>query len=365
LAPVNPFFDSMFAIFRLPVPDPFSVSILLVSLAALATGRAESSLPLRLSLPTDNDRIFSSDPTKFYMYTVRNFEGETSYPWTGGKFGFVRNKKRTAEGIIMTRFHEGIDIRPVRRDSSDRPLDVVRPLAPGRVVYTNPSASRSSYGRYVVVEHPFEDGPLYSLYAHLMTVDAKRGQKVTPSSTLGRLGYSGVGLNRTRAHVHVELNMLLSQRFEKWHDQHFRSPNHHGIHNGINLAGLDLESLLIRSQRGEDLTLSGFIARMIPYFRVAVPNRGELELLERYPFLGKNLHLARGNPAWEIHFSQSGVPLAIVPYAREVSAPQVTWVDYSKTYHGYKTRGRLTGSGSKAGLSSRGKRYIELVTGQF
>ena len=31
-----------------------------------------------LVLPTDNDAIFSSDPSQFYMYTDRNFEGVVS-----------------------------------------------------------------------------------------------------------------------------------------------------------------------------------------------------------------------------------------------------------------------------------------------
>jgi hypothetical protein len=74
--------------------------------------------PLGLVLPTDNDAIFSEDPSQFYMYTDRNFEGVVSKPWSGGAYGFTRDQKRSAAGIILTRLHEGIDIRPVRRDAA-------------------------------------------------------------------------------------------------------------------------------------------------------------------------------------------------------------------------------------------------------
>ena len=87
-----------------------------------------SASPLGLVLPTDNQAIFSSDPSEFYMYTDRNFEGVTSKPWSGGGYGFTRDQKRSAAGIILTRLHEGIDIRPMRRDSSGDPLDEVRAI---------------------------------------------------------------------------------------------------------------------------------------------------------------------------------------------------------------------------------------------
>lgn len=45
---------------------------LALSLLLISPLRSE---PLGLVLPTDNDAIFS-DPSKFYMYTDRNFEGD-------------------------------------------------------------------------------------------------------------------------------------------------------------------------------------------------------------------------------------------------------------------------------------------------
>lgn len=344
----------------------FAAALLFAACAGWpVTVPAEESTPFRLALPTDNDALFAKDYPKFYMFTMRNFEGEVSYPWTAGQYGFVRDQKRTAEGVILTRFHEGIDISPLRRDAANRPLDGVRSMAPGKVVYTNLTPGQSSYGKYVVIEHRFSEGPLYSLYAHLMTVDVRPGQAVTAATTIGRLGYTGDGIDVARAHVHVELNLLLSKRFQAWHDRHYRTPNHHALYNGLNLAGLDVASLLLQSQQETPPSLERHLTRFPPYYRVAIPNRGPLEILDRYPVLGKNLHLGAGAPSWEIHFSQSGIPVAVVPYSQRVSVPTVTWVDHSDTLHAYKTRGYLTGSGSKAKLTPTGLQYVELVSGQF
>lgn len=342
-----------------------AVLVLTALVAAPSDLPAQDSMPFRLALPTDNDALFSKDYPRFYMYTMRNFEGEVSYPWTAGQYGFVRDQKRTAEGVIMTRFHEGIDICPLHRDASNRPLDLVRPMAAGKVVYTNLTPSHSSYGKYVVIEHPFPEGPLYSLYAHLMSIEVQPGQAVASSAPIGRLGYTGEGIDINRAHVHVELNLLLSRRFPAWHDRRYRTPNQHGLYNGLNLVGLDVAALLLQSRQESQLSLARHLARFPPYYRVAVPNRGPLEILTRYPVLGKNLHLAQGAPSWEIHFSQSGIPVAIVPYAQKVGGPTVTWVDHSDIPHSYKTRGYLSGSGSSAKLTPTGLQYVELVTGQF
>jgi len=103
--------------------------------------------PLGLNLPTYNKYIFSKEPQKFYMYTDRYFEGKKSKPWTAGQYGYVRNLSRTAEGVIGTKFHEGIDIRPMKRDKAGRPLDFIRSIARGKVVYVNRASKMSNYGK--------------------------------------------------------------------------------------------------------------------------------------------------------------------------------------------------------------------------
>lgn len=322
--------------------------------------------PLGLVLPTDNDAIFSGDPSQFYMYTDRNFEGVTSKPWSGGVYGFTRDQKRTAAGIILTRLHEGIDIRPVRRDASGDPLDDVRAIAAGTVVYVNATASHSNYGRYVVVHHDWGDGPFFSLYAHLNSAVAIPGQAVNAGETIGTMGYTGAGINRERAHVHLELNFLLSDRFQVWYDRHFTTKNHHGIFNGINLTGIDIAGLYRAHRADPTITLPRFLREHAEvHYRVAVPKAGIPDFLRRYPWLGEDLDQVSDPAAWEFSFASTGVPLAIRPMKEAVSAPVVTYVKPTKGNHMDFTVDRLTGTGDKATLTPAGSRYLQLITDSF
>src|SRR4029450_4495646 len=90
---------------------------------------------LDLVLPTENDALFSGGGPAFYQYIERNYKGVESTPWEGGQYGFVRDPKDTSAGTVYTRFHEGIDIKPVHRDSACEPLDQVRAIADGKIVH--------------------------------------------------------------------------------------------------------------------------------------------------------------------------------------------------------------------------------------
>ncbi|MGZ5025267.1 MAG: murein hydrolase activator EnvC family protein, partial [Chthoniobacterales bacterium] len=211
------------------------VSLLLVSCLTRATAQDTAS-HLHLSLPTENDALFRGGGPEFYQYITRDFKGEKSTPWEGGQYGFVRNPVETGSGLVYTRFHEGIDIKPMHRDANGEPLDEVRAIADGTVVYVNTVAGYSNYGRYIVVEHRFDGASYYSLYGHLSTALVRLGAKVNRGDALGIMGYTGEGLDRERAHVHLELNLMFNRRFESWYDHFVKNdPNHHGIYNGINL----------------------------------------------------------------------------------------------------------------------------------
>src|SRR2546429_8760798 len=90
-----------------------------------------------LVLPTDNDALFSGDGAAFYQYVERDYKGAKSTPWEGGRYGFVRDPVDTAGGTVYTRFHEGIDIRPLHRDTNGAPLHEVRAVADGKAVHGN------------------------------------------------------------------------------------------------------------------------------------------------------------------------------------------------------------------------------------
>ncbi len=326
---------------------------------------AAKAAPLGLVLPTDNDAIFS-DPSQFYMYTDRNFEGVQSKPWTGGAYGFTRNQKRTPAGIIMTRFHEGVDIRPVRRDERGEPLDEVRAIAQGTVVYVNGPQAPSNYGNYIVIHHDWGDGPFFSLYAHLKAPLVKAGQSVQAGATIGKMGYTGAGINRERAHVHVELNVLLSDRFKIWFDRHFTTKNHHGIFNGLNLSGLNIAELFLAHRANPNLTIPEFLAsKEEVHYKVLVPKSGTLDLLRRYPWMGRDLDQVPSPQGWEISFAATGFPLEIRPSSAAGPQARVTYVKPTSGNHADYTLGRLTGTGNTATLTPSGSRYVQLLSDSF
>lgn len=328
---------------------------------AQAIGNATTSQPTSLALPTVNQHIYGDDGSKFYMYVPRLFEGVESRPWTAGKYGFVRTLKRTKDGVIGTRFHEGIDIKPIKRDRSSRPLDNVNSVADGTVAYVNPYAGNSNYGKYIVVRHNWACGPIYSLYAHLSSTSVKKGQQVKRSQKIGQMGYTGRGINRERSHVHLELDLMISNQFGAWHNKHFGSKNHHGLHNGLNLAGMDIAELYLAQKQNPELTIPQFLAKTPVYYKITIPREGTLALAKRYPWLAKGDHRTK-TPSWEISFSASGFPLSIVPSKRTVTAPRVSSVRKCLSKHEYHTKGLLSGTGHRATLSRTGKRYIELVS---
>src|SRR5436189_5606264 len=143
----------------------FAAAIVLAFCWSISMGVQTSlSQGLDLVLPTDNDALFSGDGAAFYQYVERDYNGAKSTPWEGGRYGFVRSPVDTAGGTVYTRFQEGIDIRPLRRDTNGEPLDDVRAIADGKVVHVNPIPGYSNYAKYIVIEHRCDGSNYYSLH---------------------------------------------------------------------------------------------------------------------------------------------------------------------------------------------------------
>jgi murein DD-endopeptidase MepM/ murein hydrolase activator NlpD len=326
-----------------------------------ATGPLHGGIDLRL--PTENHHLFTGENDRFYMYVDRVFEGETTKPWEAGSFGYVRNAMRLNDEVILTKFHEGIDIAPVNRDRAGNPLDLVSSIADGRVVHVSTISGRSNYGRYVVVEHDWENSRIYSLYAHLAEITCKPGDPVRAGSALGRMGYTGAGINRTRAHLHLELAMLMSRRFDDWQKAFGGGINHHGLFNGMNLTGTDVARFFIEHRTNPELRFSEFVASTPVYFKVAVPANGTPDFVIRHPWI------LRGNPegavSWEISFSATGQPVAFAPCPRKVDAPVLTAIRPSEIPHRHLTRRLVDGHGNRASLTHSGKQLVALLTDNF
>lgn len=339
-----------------------AVAVAVLSLA-WTSARADEGDELHLILPTSNEALYHGEGDAFYQYTDRNFQGVRSRPWQGGQYGFVRDQERTPAGVVFTRFHEGVDIKPVYRDRAEEPLDTVRAIGDGEVVYVNRVERRSSYGKYVVVEHWWSGSPFYSLYAHLGRVEVEAGQRVDQGHRLGRMGYTGPGLGRRRAHLHFEINMLLNAQFPQWYNANYRrdDPNDHGLFNGINLAGLDVAALYLALYENPSLTIEQFLREQPMAFKVVVPGSDVPNLFARYPWLLQPP--TEGEPAsWAIHFTQSGLPLYAEPSRTRIERPMLAEVAPEIAQGYYSTNRLLERTERSMRLSRRGLRYVGLLT---
>ena len=342
------------------------------SLQALAQGEHEISL----ILPSENEAIFEEGGgPDFYMHTYRQERPGEQPGWTAGKYGFVRNVRRTSAGVIYSRFHEGIDIRPLRRTRRGDPLDEISAIAEGEVVYVNDGASRSNYGKYIVIEHQWGESPYYSLYAHLGKVSVSAGDWVDQGNVIGVMGYTGRGVNRARAHLHLEVNLMLNESFSDWYDDYLRdaAPNYHGIFNGINLTGVDIAQLYLMLQENPDLTVPELLRETeTPFFEVTIPLEAPIpNMLWRYPWLCPELEGWRpdyGAPlemgsSWKITFAASGLPIKFEPQDEVLDEPKLNVLQRSSAIpYQYLTNGLVRGRGNDFSLTTSGQRRIDLIS---
>ena len=313
-----------------------------------------------LVLPTDNDALFSGGGPGFYQYIERNYKGVKSTPWEGGRYGFVRDPMETSAGVVYTRFHEGIDIRALRRDAHGEPLDEVRAIADGKVVHTNLVPGYSNYGKYIVIEHRWDDSNYYSLYGHLSSIAVHPGDAVKRGQAIAVMGYTGAGLDRARAHLHLELNVMLSHQFEAWYNAFFKNdPNHNGIYNGMNLAGLDIARLYLALRKNPSLTIPEFLSDEETFYKVTLPKSGHFELPKLYPWMLTTQN-RREKSSWEVSFARSGLPLKIEPSDKRVMQPELSYVKKSSIDYSYLTRDEISGRGGNAHLTNYGKQLMRL-----
>ena len=336
-----------------------ALAIILLSAASLPT--QTGAAPLDLVLPTENDALLRGDGPAFYQYIERDYKGAKSTPWEGGQYGFVRDPVETSQGLVYTRFHEGMDIRSLHRDAQGDPADEIHAIAGGKVVHVNLVAGYSNYGRYVVIEHRWDGSNYYSLYGHLSSVRVQSGQEVQRGETIAVMGYTGVGINRERAHVHLELNLRLSNHFEGWYNTYYKNdPNHHGSYNGMNLTGLNIARLYLALGKNPALTIPEFIENEETFYKVTVPRSAHFELPRLYPWM---LHSPAGThtASWEVSFDRSGLPLQIQPNDKQVSAPTLSYVKKSPMDYSLLTRGVVTGRNGRGALTRYGQQLMRLL----
>lgn len=331
--------------------------------AMSALSRAQqSSAGLDLRLPTANNALYTGNGEEFYQFVDRNVGGVKTTPWEGGQYGFVRDPVETSIGLVYTRFHEGMDIKPMQRDAQGMPLDPVCAIADGTIAYANDVPAYSNYGRYVVIDHKWSGCHYYSLYAHLNLITVHAGQHIEKGGQIGIMGFTGTGIDQRRAHVHFEINLMLSSSFDAWHGTFYPADiNHHGNYNGINLAGFNVAKFYLALKKNPSLTVPEFLSHEEVYYRVIVPDSPHFDLVHFYPWMlaGKP---AGHPPSWEVSFTQSGVPLKIAPGTKPVGEAELSWIKPSPINYSMLTRDVVTGSGDHGKLSVSGQHLMKLLT---
>lgn len=212
-----------------------------------------------------------------------------------------------------SRFHEGIDLKAIQKDSRGEALDSIFAFDSGTVQYVNRDPSKSSYGRYIVVEHGQWMPGMVTLYAHLASIPnhIRSGVSVDGGQILGRMGRSAsYAIPRERAHLHFEIGLWLGPRFQPWYDaQRFKTPNDHGLYNGMNILGFDVWEILNGLKAGKYRNVREYFDAMPVALWVTYWDEGIPDLLQVCPELMVNPVIPNDHAGWRIAFSSSGAPI--------------------------------------------------------
>lgn len=312
--------------------------------------------PLELSLPTENKLLFEMRPDAFFMGVDR----DGKRVWEGGTFGFVRAPLTWPGGTVCTQFHEGIDIAPVKRDAGGMPPDEVSAISGGTVVLAE-TRGRTQYGNQVVCRHEWPGGGVFSRYAHLTSLTVAVGEKVKRGQVLGQMGHTGGALTAERAHLHLEINLMLNEAFERsWLSAQGETEGDPGFQRA-NFAGIDAAALFVALRAKPRLTFPEFVKGHAPYFIVSTPAGQPVDLLKRHPWLGDGKLEARG---WKVSFTEWGLPVRFEAIEDPPPEPRVLWVRAFEGKHAWRTGGLLSGTGETASLNSAGLALLRIIFGK-
>lgn len=276
------------------------VCVLGMLLAATGLGAAER---IAIVWPTPNEAFAQGKPVAAFLQDAGSGDPES------GGFGCVRSSGG--------QFHEGLDIKALARDRGGEPVDDIYAAMDGVVRYINIRAGESSYGRYIVIEHPDLKPAVYTLYAHLSRVapGIRVGTGVTRGEVIATMGHSagGYAIPRDRAHLHFEIGLWVTRDFQSWYDaRKFGSRNEHGVWNGMNLMGIDPLDFLRQFRAHRVDNFQEYFARMEPAVRVRIATHRVPDFAQRYPaLLTKPLPLTVDG--WDIKFGWTGLPISLTP----------------------------------------------------
>jgi len=278
---------------------PLRILSLILSVAGSLQGLS-AKYGQDLVWPTPNTAYLERQSSETYL------QATTSGRIESGEWGCSRN-----DG---SKFHEGVDLKSIRKSQDGTATDPVAAIADGVVAHINRSVADSNYGLYIVISHQDLGLEWCSLYAHLSSIspEIRTGSRVKAGQTIGVIGNtsSSIQIPKANAHLHFEIALRLNSRFEIWYQQQgFDTPNEHGSWNGMNLQGInpfDFYDYFIENP--EKPFYSFFLKEPVSY-----------ELLiffeHRPDFLLRNPIFLRGKPApnrgtwYNIGFTWYGLPI--------------------------------------------------------
>lgn len=279
-------------------------SLMVLAGCALILGSAGAAGRIEIVWPTPSTAWAEGKAASAFLQHAGSGEPES------GGFGGVRS--------AGSQFHEGIDIKPVRRDRRGEPTDSIFAAMSGVVRHVSSTAGNSNYGRYLVLEHPDAAPGVYTLYAHLARIapGLRSGVPVEMGQVLGTMGHSSsYVIPRDRAHLHFEIGLMITRGFQNWYDgRKFGSRNEHNLWNGMNLMGIDPLDFLSDWRARRVNTFQEYFARMESSVRLRIATTKVPDFVTRYPaLLTKPIPPTLGG--WEIRFNWTGLPFQWTPLA--------------------------------------------------
>ena len=291
------------------------------------------------------------------------------------KFGSTRTVQRGNR--LVASFHEGVDIAPLERDRRGAAADPVYAVAAGRVAFVNSSGGNSSYGKYVVVEHPdpslgqvvrrdgsVDPAVVYTLYAHLADVrfGIRAGQAVEPGTPLGTMGATSntqPPIPLARSHLHWEIGVMLHSRFDAMAREQ-KTNMQFGNYNGGNLFGFDPLDFYAACFRNPNLSMAEYLATVPPAMEIAL--RGKYpDYFRRFPGLWKGPP-HDGGPM-RLAVSESGAPLsgrnATADEARELGNRRQAVLRVDTDVLGRNGRGFVAQTAGRWDFTARGRQWVD------
>lgn len=237
------------------------------------------------------------------------------------KFGSTRT--RQVGGKFVAIFHEGVDIAATLRDRRGHATDPIFAVADGRVAFVNQGAGNSSYGKYIVIEHPdpslgvwtnasgtVSTSVVYTLYAHLSDIrfGIRQDVRVTAGQEIATMGHTSntrPPIPDSRAHLHWEIGLMLNSHYDRMSREN-KTGNAFGNYNGLNLFGIDALDFYAAHARDPELTFGRYLDALPPAAELILRGRRP-DFFSRYPGLWKGPP-PDGSPIL-LAITESGMPM--------------------------------------------------------